>query len=58
MDFVSLSLFCDLFPSEMEVASEMVGLQPSNIIKKAGEINNREWQELWPSRKHKPHHAI
>lgn len=43
MDFVSLSLFCDLFPSEMEVASEMVGLQPSNIIKKAGEINNKEW---------------
>lgn len=26
MDFVSLSLFCDLFPSEMRVASEMVGL--------------------------------
>lgn len=26
MDFVSLSLFCDLFPSEMGVASEMVGL--------------------------------
>lgn len=43
MDFVSLFLFCGLFPSKMGVASEMVGLQPSNIIRKACQINNREW---------------
>lgn len=43
MDFVSLSLFCGLFPSKMGAAFEMIGLQPSNIIGKAGQINNREW---------------
>lgn len=29
MDFVSVSLFCDLFPFEMGVASEMVARSPA-----------------------------
>lgn len=44
MDFVSLSLFCDLSAFEMVVASEMAA---------CSQVTNKDWGALWQSRRHR-----